>query len=401
MRNPVRPSDAKPRPRILIDATPLCSGSGLRGVGRYVRDLLYGLSAARDEWTPHLGISALYGLSLTGAPRVTEDLRLAADTAYQARGTQESDLYVARRLRLAGVARAAGAKLLHLPEALGTPLVASCPSLVTCHDLIPLCFPEHYLAGAPWKRPWRAVKDRWRYHRATHVVCISDRTSRDLGALLGVPAERREVILHGIDLDAFCASANDGEDQRQVDRFGLGARPYLLYAGYSDYRKNVEGMLRALAIARRSVDVDLAWAGRLPPKEQRKIASLAEVLGVSDAVRLLDYVPDEVLPALFRRATAHLFLSRLEGFGLTVVEAMATGCPVIVARDNASDEVAGEAGLVVDADDAAGAARAIIRLVSDPAERLRRRAIGLERVAYFDRTRMARDYAALYRRLTA
>jgi len=113
-------------------------------------------------------------------------------------------------------------------------------------------------------------------------------------------------------------------------------------------------------------------------------------------VRFLGFVADADLAALYRAAVALLFLSRLEGFGLPVAEAMAAGCPAIVSRASGSDEVAGDSGIVVDADDTPAAAKAISRLARSPEHRAELGRRGRARVPTFDRREMARGYVKSY-----
>jgi len=372
-------------PLILIDATPLRADSGRRGIGRYVRELLHGLVETRDDWRRELRVEAVEDLSVAGGCLVASDLAGVAERAFAARGTRQRGMGLARRFSLGRVASERGAALLHLTEPLGTPLSCPVPCLLTCHDLIALRFPEQYLGGAVARALGRR-RERRRYARAGHVVAISETSARDARRHAG--AREVSVIPHGIDLRRFELLPAVGSE-----------RPFVLYVGGSDYRKNVEGMLGALALARSSVDVELAWAGWLKPAHARQVRAMARAAGVERHVRLLGFVSDEELVALYRRAAAHLFLSRLEGFGLTVVEAMAAGCPVIVARGSSSDELAGPAGVVVDADDRVAAGAAIVSLIRDHRLRSELAAQGRERARHFERRRMARDYAALYAEL--
>lgn len=386
------------RPLVLIDATPLRAASGFRGIGRYVRDLLLGLAATHEVWQDALRIEAIEDIGVGGRFVVNRDMVAAADAAFAARGTRKAGLPYARRLVLGRGAARAGASLLHITEALGTPIGCSVPRLVTCHDMIEQRYPEHYLKN-PLRALLRKSRDRVRYAAADQIVAISQRTADDVIAIAGVQPERVHIVLHGVDLASFGSDA--GNDTQTLQALGVADEPYVFYAGGADWRKNVDGMLAALAAARRTVDMKLVWAGSLGPKYVQVVRSAARAHGVDAHVRLLGFVSEEQMPALFRRAVAHLFLSRLEGFGLSVVEAMAAGCPVIVAKNSQSDEIAGGAGLIVSPDDPVAAGRAITELAKSADARRERAALGQARALYFDRNRMAKDYAALYAQLTA
>jgi len=142
-------------------------------------------------------------------------------------------------------------------------------------------------------------------------------------------------------------------------------------------------------------DLELVWAGDVTAL-QWVVDQHIEKAGLKGHVRLLGYIADADLVALFHNALAEVFLSRLEGFGLPVVEGMAAGCPVIVARDSGCDEVTGEAGTVVDADDSEAAAGAIVQLATDPDLRAARCAAGRSRASTFARANMARGYVEAY-----
>jgi glycosyltransferase involved in cell wall biosynthesis len=284
-----------------------------------------------------------------------------------------------------------------MPEAIGIPLRLGKPLIVTCHDLIPLRYPKQYLGPGPAALV-RRMKDKRRYERADRIVCISPRTARDLEEILGIGAPKASVAWLGIDLDAWRARA---ELDASLERLGVTRGKYVVYAGYSDYRKNIRGMLGALAHARREgVDLELVWAGHLPPHAQREVDALIAEFGLQNHVKFQGFVSYADLIALFRGALAHPFLSRLEGFGLSVAEAMAARCPVIVARDSGADDVAGDAALVVDPESPDEAGQALVRIAREPGLADKLRAAGEERSKLYDYRRMARDYVSVYREVT-
>ena len=389
------------RPLVLFDATSIRMGSGMRGIGRFTLDLLYGLETTRAEWEAQLDIVALTDLGRGPRWSTTRDLRAAGEETTAARATH-NDLYLLRRwLWLGPATRDARADLLFMPEARGVPPLLGVPRVVTCHDLIPLAHPEHYLSGSGLRLQQRRLMELRRYRGARRVVAISERTRRDVVTLLGVPPARVDVVPNGVDVARFAdegAKARDGERLREL---GLGARPFVLYLGNGDWRKNVPTLFAAVAHAARTLDLEIAWAGVLEDYVKERVLRQAREAGVESRLRLLGFVADEVLPALYRGALAHVFLSRIEGFGLTAVEAMAAGCPVLLARGSGTDEVAGEAGFVVDADDARGAGDLLLQLAQQPASRSERVALGRARARVFGREHCARGYVQSFQRALA
>jgi glycosyltransferase involved in cell wall biosynthesis len=380
---------------VLIDATALRTPSGMRGIGRYVHGLLHGLAETRAAWSDRLRLVALSDLDTGGKPVLGDDLAEIADLAIAQRGTTKNPVMRRRRqLYLGRACKAAGADLLHETEALGTPLFPSVPRLVTCYDLIPLRYPAHYLPTRlhyplQWGKDWR------RYVTARRVITISERTRGDAIRILGVPPGRIEAVPTGIDLDSW-ASESGSADAERLAPLGLARSSFVVYVGYGDFRKNVDGMLATLARVRKKSDIDLVWAGSLGNKAG-KLENKVREAGLEGHVRFLGFVSDAVLAALFRTSIAHLFLSRLEGFGLSVAEAMAVGCPVVVARGSGADEVAGDAGLIVSPDDADAAAAAVLAM-ADPIERARRGAACRERARIFNQRTMAEGYVRGYER---
>ena len=243
--------------------------------------------------------------------------------------------------------RRLGAALVHTQYAL--PFRCPCPAVVTIHDL---SF-EHGLMG----RRDRLVFERVVPHAArtaARVLTVSERTKRDLVEHYGIPPERVVVTPNGVD-PAFHPVTQDA-----------AARPYALAVGAIQQRKNQ----RAALAAAREAGLELVVVG--PVKDERAAAELR-----AGGARLEGYVDVERLAELYRGAACLVQASRYEGFGLPVVEAMASGTPVVMVPDPALVEVAGEAAVVVpEAELAAGIRRAV-------EERNTLAAAGLERARAF------------------
>ncbi len=390
-------------PTALLDLSVLATDTRTRGIGRYVTDLGRGLSSLA-RGSDDLRVVGLERLSWSGKARVTEDIAAAIErlTSQAARRDAHQSWANRTRVALARATRALQPDLVHSGHPNATPLGRlPCPRVVTCHDLVPLRFPDKYLALGDGYRAGRERLDHRRFHTADHVIAVSQTTANDLVSLLGVPSERITVVHNGVDLSRW--SSEPGEHDAAVrTRHALDDRNYVLYVGGADWHKNHEGMLAGIARARRlapGLDVVLAWAARLDRNERRDVKRSARANGAADALLLLGYVPDDELAALYRGAAAQLFVSRAEGFGYPLVEAMAAGCPVIASNQPSTAEIAGDAALLVDPEDPDAIARAIVELGSSASRRQDLSRRGTVRAGRFTLERMAEGTLNVYRRV--
>jgi glycosyltransferase involved in cell wall biosynthesis len=195
------------------------------------------------------------------------------------------------------------------------------------------------------------------------------------------------------------------EEREQILERLKVQRPYVLWMGTLEPRKNPEGVMRGFVNA---IESDIPDADKLnlymvgpPGWWSGDVRDLIETRGLSDRVRRIDAQPVPVRAALYAEASAFVFPSFAEGFGLPVLEAMACGTPVITSNRSSLPEVAGSAAELCDPDDHASIGRAIAKVLRDPdlAEDLRR--LGKRRAAEFSWERTARQTVALYREVLA
>lgn len=227
----------------------------------------------------------------------------------------------------------------------------SAPLAVTVHDLEFLRTP-----GLATPRGQRFFERSWALTRrhAGLVLCPSDATRRDC-VERGFPADRIRVVPWGV--TPVEISAAEAALVRQ--RFGI-SDSFVLTVGTIEPRKNLATLAAALRTAE-AAGVQLVVVG--PSGWNTDAAALFS--GLRDRVRLTGFVNVRELWALYRSAAVYCHPALAEGFGIPVLEAMAAGAPVVVARGSATEELAGAAGLAVDGTDAGALAAALVKVLSD------------------------------------
>jgi glycosyltransferase involved in cell wall biosynthesis len=288
------------------------------------------------------------------------------------------------------LAAAARADLLH---SLGStaPLHGRVPRITTIHDLNYKLVPEaHFGVRGLGMRLLVPAAAR----RSARVIVDAESTRRDLADHLGVPPAKVDVVPLGVSAVAAVAPTPEGELRA---RLGLGERPVVLSASAKRPHKNLGRLISAVAAMapeRRPVLVIPGY----PTPHELELRDLATRLGVADDVVFPAWVDAATMEGLYALATAVVFPSLYEGFGLPVLEAMGRGVPVATSDRSSLPEVAGDAALLFDPTDVDAIRAAIERLLGDPGERERLAAAGRERAARFTWERTAELTAAAYER---
>lgn len=374
--------------RVIFDARHLQTVSRTRGIGRYSRNLLaaFARRAPRDvEWTL-LRLSTFPGADPQPLPphrevgvarlRRPELSMLALDALLLPLeiGWRPADVYHSVQL--------------------GLPAIARARTVVTLHDVAPLRWPEHYL-----RLPHARVGHMWQYalaQRAGAVIAPSHATARDVVDRLRIPSERVHVIGESVDM-SFAPPPRDKAQRIVRERFSVPER-YVLYVGQFDPRKNMDGLLAAFArAAAGDAALRLVIAGDIGRLAAHLRAALERTSAPRDRVIVTGFVDDATLAALYAGAECLLHAALLEGFGLTALESLAAGTPVVGYRAGAVEEVVGDAGLLVGPTERDALGEALLTLLSsdDLASDLRSRAPA--RVARFSWDRAADDTLEVYR----
>jgi len=271
-----------------------------------------------------------------------------------------------------------------------TPRRLRVPRVATLHDLTFFRLPRRY--GWAHRRYYQAIARTAR--RAERVIVPSGAVASDAVRYLSLRPELIRVIAEAPKA-GLCPAGADAVLALK-ERLGI-AGAYLLCLGTAEPGKRAVDAIRAMAVVRETnPEAVLVLAGN-PGRLTGALEDEAARLGVSDRVRLVGYVPDEDLAALLTGATALIFPSLFEGFGLPPLEAMACGTPVISAEAPAMTEVLDEGALFVPLRDPGAIARAARALIDDAGLRGELGQRARELAGRYSWPRAAEETAGVYR----
>src|SRR5437588_3419245 len=292
-------------------------------------------------------------------------------------------------------ARRAGVDLLHVPY-FAPPLFQRTPTVVTIHDVIPLRLPL-YRAGTKVEAYMRLVARA--AHKATLIITISQHAKQDIMNALHIPAERIRVIYEAAG-DEYTPVTDASTLERVRTRYGLGEH-YILYLGGLDQRKNVPQLVRAFAHLQQQLNdpsLQLLISGN-PDKLHGPLfpdpRPVAANLGMTGQI-LYRFIEEEDKPAIYSGASLFVFPSLYEGFGLTPLEAMSCGAPVICSNRTSLPEVVGDAAITIDPDDTQAMVEAMRSVLTNSELQADLRARSLKRATLFNWRKTATETVAVY-----
>ena len=352
------------------------------GIGTYVRNLVRGLAAIDSENRYVLLVGPAGREILSDLP---DNFRLVLEPS-PVYSLREMAVLSWRLLRLR-------LDLYHATHYV-LPVYVRPRVVVTIHDIIHLLYPEFLPNTLAFLYAQRMIRSS--LERGTRIIAVSQSTKADLQEHFEVDSGKIQVIHNGVE-EEYRQRIPDEELERRLRALGL-SRPYLLFVGNPKPHKNLDRVVQAYARARELApfDAPLVCVGDRGSQEF-KIRQRALNLGLGDRVRLLGHVAQEVLPAIYQGATLFLYPTLYEGFGLPVVEAMASGVAVITSNTSALKEVAEGYAHLVDPLDVEGMAKAIARCMSDPEHRATLARLGQRRAEDFRWEKAARKTLAVYR----
>lgn len=243
-----------------------------------------------------------------------------------------------------------------LPERAKLPLVS------TIHDMTFFDHPEwHERAKVPVFR--RAITKA--VERADRLIAVSRFTADRLGERFGVEAT---VIPLAVDHGRFSTDSDKLVDRQLLRALGIGGT-YIAYVGTLEPRKNVPALVRAFSVlAERDRDLQLILAGGYGWGVDDVLAAV-DASKFKDRIIVTGYLPDQVIPALFRRSLFAVYPSMVEGFGLPALEALACGAPLVTTKGSVMQEVVGDAAVLADVADEDALSEALLQLYEDDALR--------------------------------
>lgn len=261
-------------------------------------------------------------------------------------------------------------------------------TVITIHDLAFLMYPQTFPAADRLKHKifaWHAIR------RADKIIAVSEATKKDILKFYHVVPEKVRVIHHGYDKERFrpFQKQEDCDTINQVKHKYKIHKPYILYVGALQPRKNILGLVKAFELLKNDA-YELVIAGG-KAWLYRELFEYARKTSARDNIIFTGRFETEELPALLWGAEVFVLPSLYEGFGLPAIEAMACGTPVITSNVSSLPEIAGQSAILVNPTKSEEIARAIQQVLESNEIKQKMRYSGLQNIQRFSWEKCAKE----------
>lgn len=307
------------------------------GIGKYAIELLRAMTQLPANEVGNLDLSVLLfsDRDLLSPDAALREVERLGPPIPNLRHLAQRSFLVGRTLRKRDV------QVFHATQPQGLPYLPGAKVVSTAHDVIPIVFPREKKSLRESARKRMDFALNWsRYTRPDHLIAISALTRDDLVRSLHIPMSKISVVHHGIDMAHYSATPMPGEREALQTKYDLPAK-FFVCVSSDHYRKNLETAFRAWCEAAHDIPEGLVCIGKAMYEESfARLTALAKERGVENRFRWLNKITDAELPSFYRGATSTIAPSLYEGFGMTLLESMSCGTPVIAASNPAYREVA-------------------------------------------------------------
>ncbi|MCL4354337.1 glycosyltransferase family 4 protein [Patescibacteria group bacterium] len=285
------------------------------------------------------------------------------------------------------------------PFFLALPIYKKYKTIVTVHDLTPIFFSKNFPRGIKGELKWQM--QRYALKKANAIITDSESSKKDITKYVGVGEGKVNVIYLAAGEDF--KKLGEGKWKEEVQKKYKLPDKFILYVGDVTWNKNLPRFLEAV----KKTELPLVMVGKALVSEDydrnnpwnNDLVRVQQEAEANPKVLRIGFVPTEDLVGIYNLATVFVMPSLYEGFGLPILEAMASGCPVITTKEGSLPEVAGEAAFYVEAEDVDNIAEGIEKVFNDNNLRKELSIKGLERVKKFSWKKTAEETLEVYKKV--
>lgn len=286
------------------------------------------------------------------------------------------------------------------PFFLTLPVLKSAKTVVTIHDLIPIVFSKHFPVGIKGRIKWEIQK--FLLSRVDAIITDSESSCTDINVFTKKP-QKDIYVVYLAAADSFKQITLSEKIKKSIRKKYKLPNEFVLYVGDVTWNKNLPGLLRAVE----KVNIPLAMVGKslmqenvdLSNKWNLDLIEVRTLASKSNKVLMLGFVLEEELMLLYNLATLCVLPSFYEGFGLTILEAMSSGCPVVTTRQGSIPEVAGNAAKYINPFSVDDMVDGIVNLFTSKSEQKRYTDLGLKQSKKFSWKKTAEETLSIYKKI--